>query len=236
MIRRLRSLGPAGLLAGCLFLALAAALWLLPLRHWLDAAVLWIQAHPAGGRGLFLLLFVAGAVAMVPGSLLVMSGGFLFGLIDGVLLVSLAVTLGATAALLIGRRLGRRRIGGWLEHRPRLAALDAAVAERGFLVVLLTRLSMAIPYNLLNYAFALSRVSLPAYVLGTGIGMLPAVLLYVYLGTLARNLDALLAAGGDAGEAAPWLLVAGLTLILAVVWILQRTASRLLAQAAGDRA
>ncbi len=235
MIRHLRTLGPAGLLVACLFAGLALALWLLPLRAWLGEAIHWIQLHPAGGRLVFLLLFVTAAVAMLPGSLLVMSGGFLFGLAEGFLLVSVAVTLGAIAALLVGRWLARERIGHWLSRRPRLAALDAAVGQRGFLVVLLTRLSLAIPYSLLNYAFAFSRVSLPAYVLGTWLGMLPAVLLYVYLGTLARNFDALLKSGGANGAAVPWLLGFGLLLIGAVVWVLHRTASRLLAEAGGER-
>ena len=166
---------------------------------------------------------------MVPGSLLFMCGGFLFGLSQGVPLVSIATVSGAVAALLVARGLGRAWVEERLHNQQRLRALDKAVQSRGLLVVMLTRMSLLLPYNLLNYAYGLSGVAIRPYALGTWIGMLPAVALYVYLGTLARSLGQLFDGEVSAGDAGPWLMAAGLVVAVAAVWVVHRTATRLLA-------
>jgi uncharacterized membrane protein YdjX (TVP38/TMEM64 family) len=218
-------------LAASLLLALMlAALWLLPLEAWLLEMLAWVQQHPVAGRLVYLVLFSVGSVLMVPGSLLVMCGGFLFGLWQGFLLVSVATVLGALAALLVARGIGRAWVEDRLHNQQRLMALDKAVQARGLLVVMLTRMSLLLPYNLLNYAYGLSGVGIRPYVLGTWIGMLPAVALYVYLGTLARSLSEVLDGEVSTGIAGPWLMGAGLVLAIAAVWLVHRTATRLLGE------
>lgn len=216
--------------ASLFFALLLAALWLLPLEAWLIDMLAWVQLHPLAGRLVYLLVFTVCSVLMVPGSLLVMSGGFLFGLVQGVPIVSVATVLGAVAALLVARGIGRAWVEERLHNQQRLMALDRAVQSRGLLVVMLTRMSLLLPYNLLNYAYGLSGVGIRPYAMGTWIGMLPAVALYVYLGTLARNLGELFDGEVDAGRAGPWLMAAGLLVALAAVWLVHRTATRLLAE------
>ncbi len=218
-------------LALALFLALLlAVLWFLPLRAWLFQLLAWVQLHPVAGRFAYLALFTIFTVLMVPGSLLVMCGGFLFGLVQGVLLVSVATVLGAVAALLVGRGLGRAWVQERLHNQQRLKALDLAVQSRGLLVVSLTRMSLLLPYNLLNYAYGLSGVALRPYIIGTWLGMLPAVALYVYLGSIARSLGELFDQGADIGVAGQLMMLAGLGLAIAAVWLVHRTATRLLSE------
>jgi uncharacterized membrane protein YdjX (TVP38/TMEM64 family) len=91
--------------------------------------------------------------------------------------VSVGSVLGATAAFLVGKTLLR----GWIERRiaayPRFQAIDRVVGEQGFKIVLLVRLSPLFPFNLLNYAFGLTKVRLWQYVLASWIGMLPGTLM-----------------------------------------------------------
>ena len=236
MLRSPRSLGSRALLIGLAFLVCAALIWFLPVRDGMLVALQWVEAHPAEGKAGFLALFIVATVLMVPGSLLVMAGGFLFGVGEGIAIVSVAVTLGGTAALFVSRYLGR----GWFRHHlgthPRLVAIDRAIASRSLLFVLLTRLSLALPYNLLNYLYGLTSVPLRSYVAGTWLGMLPAVALYVYLGAAARDLDELLRGEAELGAAGPWLMGAGFLLALLVVVLLNRTATRLLQAPVRDHA
>ena len=168
---------------------------------------------------------------MVPGSILTLGAGFLFKTFWGTVTVSIASTLGATAAFLIGRTLAR----GWIEQRlassEKFQAVDRAVGSQGFKVVLLMRLSPIFPFNLLNYAFGLTEVSLRNYVLASWIGMLPATIMYVYIGSAARSLTDL-AAGRFEGSIAQQVLFGfGLVLAIVVTVLVTRTARRVLDEA-----
>ena len=100
--------------------------------------------------------------------------------------VSISATLGATAAFLVGRYLARDAIARKIERNEKFAAIDRAVADEGWKIVLLTRLSPVFPFTLLNYAFGLTRVKLSHYVLASWIGMMPGTVMYVYLGSLVN--------------------------------------------------
>jgi uncharacterized membrane protein YdjX (TVP38/TMEM64 family) len=125
---------------------------------------------------------------MLPASLLTAGAGFAYGPVLGTLLVSPVSIVAATVSFLLGRTVAR----GWISRRTeadlRFRAVDAAVGEHGFRIVLLLRLSPLFPFNVLNYALGLTRVRLRDYVLGSAIGMFPGTALYVYLGSLVRDL------------------------------------------------
>jgi uncharacterized membrane protein YdjX (TVP38/TMEM64 family) len=153
-----------------------------------------------------------------------LGAGALFGVVKGSLIVSLAATLGATAAFLIGRHFARTWVEGKLAAHPKFTAIDQAVSRNGWQTVLLTRLSPAFPFTLLNYAYGLTHVSLKEYVLASWLGMLPGTVLYVYIGSLAQS-------NTPAGTRTPaqWaLLVIGLIATLAVTWLITRRAKQAL--------
>lgn len=223
------------LIGGVIFLAaMVIAVWTLPLDVWLDAAAGWIAEHPRLGRALFLAGFVLGTALMVPGSVLTMSGGYLFGLTGGVPLVSLGTALGGTLSYLIGRTVAREWVKEKVAGDRRIAALDQAIAQRGFVVVMLSRLSLLIPFNVLNYAYGLTRIRVVPYFFATWIGMIPAVVLYVYLGSVAKNVDQLVGGDVETGMAGKTLFVVGLLAIVAVTWIIHRTATRALRREMGE--
>lgn len=140
------------------------------------------------GPALFVLLYVVATVLFLPGSILTLGAGAAFGLVRGVVVVSIAATLGATAAFLVGRYLARDWVAARIERRGSFRALDEAVAREGWKIVGLMRLSPVVPFNLLNYAFGATRVPLRDYVLASWVGMLPGTVLYVYLGSVAGRL------------------------------------------------
>jgi uncharacterized membrane protein YdjX (TVP38/TMEM64 family) len=162
------------------------------LRAALDAIA---DLGPAG-PALFIALYIAATVAFLPGSILTLGAGAVFGVVWGTVWVSIASTLGATAAFLIGRHFARDWVAAKIESMPKFKAVDAAVAEGGWRVVGLIRLSPAFPFNLLNYAFGITSVGLRDYVLASWAGMLPGTVMYVYLGSLAGDLATNASGGG----------------------------------------
>jgi uncharacterized membrane protein YdjX (TVP38/TMEM64 family) len=210
-------------------LLVVAAGWALDARALLVTALDRIQALGAWGLLLFVALYVVATILFLPGAVLTLGAGAVFGLAKGVAMASLAATLGAASAFLVGRYLARDAVAQRLAASPGFRAIDAAVAREGWKIVGLLRLSPVFPFNVLNYAFGITRVSFRAYVLASWIGMLPGTLLYVYLGSLAGDL-ALLGQRSHERPAAQWaLFVAGLLATAAATAFVTRLARRALA-------
>ena len=191
----------------------------------------WVEGLGALGPLVFVVGYAAAVVAFVPGSVLTLAGGALFGLFEGVLYVFTAAVLGSTASFLIARHFARDSIAKRIEGDARFAAIDRAVGEEGRKIVFLLRLSPVFPFNLLNYALGLTRVRLADYLVAS-IGMLPGTLLYVYLGKLAGDVAAAVGGAGRVRGWAEWtLLGVGLGATAVVTILITRIASRALTQA-----
>ncbi|HBJ84011.1 MAG TPA: hypothetical protein DDZ88_09115 [Verrucomicrobiales bacterium] len=148
-------------------------------------------------------------------------------MVYGTGIVSIASTLGAALAFLVGRFLARDAIAARMAGNPAFAALDRALTDDGWKVVALARLSPVFPYTLLNYAFGLTKVRFTHYVLVSWIAMLPGTVLYVYLGSLAR-------VGGRGSEKTPaeWAMYAvGLLATVLVTVIITRMTRRAIREA-----
>ena len=223
-----RSAFRASLLAVTATALLLAAL-LLPVREWTTALLAWIGERGAWASAILALAWIPSAVLLVPGTILTLGTGFLLGLERGLAVVSLGSTVGATAAFLVGRTLGRDWVRRRIGERRTFEGIDRAIEAEGLKVVLLLRLSPLVPFNALNYALALTGVRLRDYVLGSWVGMLPGTLLYVWLGAGARSLAAI--AAGTAEHRGAWLLLfgAGLAATALAVVLVARAARRALA-------
>ncbi|HWR96985.1 MAG TPA: TVP38/TMEM64 family protein [Candidatus Methanoperedens sp.] len=216
----------AALVAGAA--ALIAAGRAFPIQQLLRSALDAIAGLGPAGVAAFVALYVLACVLMLPGSLLTLGAGAVFGVVRGVAIVSVASTLGATAAFFVGRHLAREWVTRRIAGNPRFAAIDAAVGREGWKIVGLTRLSPAFPFNLLNYAYGLTSVRPRDYVLASWIGMLPGTVMYVYLGSLAGSL-ATLGAPGTGRSPAQWALFGvGLAATVAVTVVATRIAQRAL--------
>ena len=176
----------------------------------------------------YMLFYALACIFAIPGSLLSLAGGFLFGLGAGILFVSAGATLGATLAFVVGRYLLRGWIVEKVGNNLKFQALDEAVAREGWKIVLLVRLCPIFPFPVTNYGFGITRVPLKQYVLASWIGMLPAMVVLVYIGSLASSL-ASLGAGGHTRTPLEWTLYAvGLIMAIVVVIYITRLAKRAL--------
>jgi uncharacterized membrane protein YdjX (TVP38/TMEM64 family) len=219
-------------LLAALVLGVMVAIRLLPLGAWSQAALDWVRGLGGWAYVAFIALYVLATVLFLPGSILTLGAGALFGVVTGTLLVSVSSTLGALAAFSLGRGVARDWVQSRISGNARFAALDAAVARDGWKIVLLTRLSPAFPFNLLNYAFGLTGVASRDYALASWLGMLPGTILYVYAGSLLGSV-AEIPSGPRGGERTPgeWVLAGiGLAATVAVSVYVARLARRALSQ------
>ncbi len=197
----------------------------------LDRFVTWVDGLGALGPAVFILGYVAATVAFIPGSVLTLAAGAIFGLGPGVVYVMVGATAGASLAFLLARSVAREAIAQRLAGNPRFAAIDRAVGREGLKIVLLLRLSPVFPFNLLNYGLGLTNVRFRDYV-AASIGMLPGSLLYTYSGFVAGSLARLAGdAGPERGPAYYAVVGLGLAATIAVTTIITRTARRAIREA-----
>jgi uncharacterized membrane protein YdjX (TVP38/TMEM64 family) len=206
----------------------AAIIWLGLHRELLQPATIERELQRFGGWApiLFLILYALATVLFVPGSVLTVAGGALFGPIWGTLWNLTGATLGATLAFMIARYAA----SDWVAARSgeRLGRLMRGVEEEGWRFVAFVRLVPLFPFNLINYAFGLTRIRLREYLLASLVCMVPGALAYSYLGYAGRE-----AASGQAGAIRKALLALAL---LAAVAFLPRLVRRVKGQRFTDPA
>ncbi len=211
-----------------LLAAIVAALLFLPVGEHVRGLLEWTRGRGLAGCLVVIVAYIVATVLFVPGSWLTLAVGFFFGVVAGTVVVSTGATLGAAAAFLVGRYLARDAIERRMAGLPRFRAIDAAVGRAGFKIVLLTRLSPLFPFNLLNYAFGLTRVGFWPYFFASWVGMIPGAILYVYLGATAQDLAQIFSGGVHGGAGQRALQYAGLAATLAVTLYVTRIARRAL--------
>ena len=211
--------------------ALIVASKTLPVTQWLKIFLAWTEGLGFWGPAFVAGFYVLACVLFLPGSILTLGAGAVFGLVVGTATVSVGSTLGAAAAFLVGRTVARNWIAGKVEGNPKFAAIDEAVGREGFKIVLLTRLSPVFPFNMLNYGFGLTKVRLRDYVLASWVGMFPGTVMYVYLGTVIGEVGRL-GAGGRQKTLGEWILLGvGLLVTIVVTVFVTRIARKALAEA-----
>ncbi len=218
--RKSKPLAKIALLVGAVLVLFLAARFL-PVEIWLKNFNQWIADLGTVGLIVFIFAYAAFALLMLPGAILTIGAGFIFGLGWGFAAVSVGSTLGASLAFLLGRFVARDKIRALTADKPTFRQIDRAIGERGARLIFLLRLSPIVPFNLSNYFYGLTAVRFWPYVLASWVGMMPGTLAYVYFGTLGR------AAAQSATDAGPergpleWTLLAvGLATTLAVtIWV-----------------
>lgn len=194
----------------------------------------WVEGLGLWGPLVFILGYAVATVAFIPGSLLTLAAGAIFGLVQGTIYTLVGATLGASAAFLVARYLARGAIERRIAGNAKFAAIDRAVGKEGFKIVALLRLSPVFPFNLLNYSLGLTRVRFLDYFLAS-VAMLPGTLLYVYYGKAAGSLAAV-AGGTQAEKGAGYWVTLGIGLLATVVvtTFITRLAGKALRQEIGE--
>ena len=209
-----------------LAVAIIIAVLAFPIKDYFLAVLEWTRDLGAWAPVLVAAFYIVACVLFLPGSILTLSSGYLFGLWVGMLTVWIGANLGACAAFLLGRTIAREWVAKKVSGNAHFSAIDEAVGQEGFKIVALLRLSPIIPFNFLNYALGLTKVSFPQYALATLIGMIPAGILYVYLGTAARDLTEIAAGEVKGSTEQQIFLYVGLAVTVVAVTVVTRIAAR----------
>jgi uncharacterized membrane protein YdjX (TVP38/TMEM64 family) len=200
----------------------------LPVLGWLVDFIRWVKGIGPAGSVLYAAVYIVGTALFFPGLPLTLGAGFIYGAVIGTLVVSPASVAGASLAFLIARYLARDWVTRRLKKYPQAATIDRAIEKNGFKVVVLLRLQPVLPFNMLNYALGLTSIRLRDYMLASWIGMFPATVLYIYLGSIMNDVSDLLRGRPNSGIAGRVLLWGGLAAIVVLVWWLGRIAKKAL--------
>jgi uncharacterized membrane protein YdjX (TVP38/TMEM64 family) len=220
MPRSAKSFPWKGIAVGLLAVALLAGVRLLPIVEWLKSFEAWVSGLGPWGAVLYGVLYVVAALLFVPGLVLTLGAGFVFGFVWGIVIVSAAATTAAALAFLIARYVARHRVEKWAKRNVKFHAIDRAIEKSGWKVVALLRLSPLVPFSISNYLYGLTAVRFLPYLVTSWIAMLPATLLYVSLGAAGKSV-------GSGRARSPWewiLLAVGLAATVAVTVLLARLA------------
>jgi uncharacterized membrane protein YdjX (TVP38/TMEM64 family) len=205
---------PRALLLPILLLVLVLSAFFLPVEQIMTGIQNWAKTNQSSAVFIVTACVILGTLLLLPVSVMTMLAGFLFGLAQGFLVVWFASLVASTIAFWIGRSFARPWIEHKIQRKTTFVAIDRAIQRKGFLVVLLTRLVMVLPYPALNYSLGLTNVSMRDYILATNIGGVPPFFLFVYLGTTVSDIAAII--NGDVRLEGNEMLL-GLTALFVVV-------------------
>ncbi|HTN70027.1 MAG TPA: TVP38/TMEM64 family protein [Methylomirabilota bacterium] len=212
--------------------ALSIAFLFLPTRDWFMWSEDYVRSLGNAGPIIMVVVYIVGAVFLVPGSAMTLGIASFFRPKTAFTVVLFGANGGALCAFILARTFFREKVVRWAEANPRFHLFDQDIGRQGFKMVLLARLSPIFPFNTLNYLLGVTPVKTGAYVLANLVGMLPGMILYVYIGVAAR--DALVEQA-DAGFFQQILKYGGLLATVAVVVVVTRIARKALREVEQQR-
>ena len=200
----------------------------------LQQALEWIESLGSIGAIAFIGIYIIATIAFLPAFILTLGAGVLFGVWWGSVYVFIGATLGAIAAFLVGRYLVRDWVAKKIAGNDKFSAIDRAVGKEGLKIVLLTRLSPIFPFNLLNYAFGVTGVSIKDYIIGS-IGMIPGTMMFVYIGSLAGSVALIGTETAPTNPTLQWTIrIVGFVATIAATIYITRIAKQALSQLTVD--
>jgi uncharacterized membrane protein YdjX (TVP38/TMEM64 family) len=205
---------------GILLLVLCLGWFLLPLREWVEALQSWLLGLGLWGVLIFTLILTVVTCLPAPDWPLPIAAGYVYGFWAFPLTYA-SIAFASMLAFLAARYLLRDKIRSLLVRRPKYRKLDRAVAEDGWQVVVLMRLSPIVPFNLQNYALGVTAIPFLQYLTATLIGITPGIAIYVYFGIFGKGL-------GDGPSAFDWVLfgLGVLATIALAILVLRKTKTK----------
>ena len=193
--------------------------------YWLDNLLPFLRS-PLGSV-LFVPIYAIWVSLLLPGVWLSMFAGVLYGTWFGSALVFVGAFIGAEIAFLLGRTFLRKWVQRKMSGLPKLQAIQKAVSHQGLKLVLLTRLSPAFPFSLLNLVYGISEVSVRDYTIGL-LGIIPGTVFFCGLGALAGDLSQMTSVLEGSGNNSSLINLIGITATVFVVWLVGRAAQQAL--------
>jgi uncharacterized membrane protein YdjX (TVP38/TMEM64 family) len=184
--------------AGIILLVLCLGWFLLPLREWIEALQAWLLGLGLWGVLIFAVILIVTTFLPAPDWPLPIAAGYVYGFWAFPLTYA-SIAFASVLAFLAARYLLRDKIQSLLNRRAKYRSLDKAIADDGWQVVVLMRLSPIVPFNLQNYALGVTAIPFMQYLTATLIGIVPGIAIYVYFGIFGRGL-------GSGATALDWVL------------------------------
>ena len=176
-------------------------------RENLDILQNWIKDFGIMAPIIYIGLWIAACIFFLPGLPVAILGGLVFDPMLAIIYASLGSTLGATAAFLIGRYAARDLVEGWKQKNKHVQKIDDGVKKNGWRMLLLTRSVPVFPFNLQNYVYGLTDISLPMYFFVSWITMIPGTVAYVLMASA-------LASGESPMQILIYIAIAGVLIVL----------------------
>ena len=174
------------ILAAVTIIALSGASAVVPVKDWVQSFIDWVEQLGWAGVIVFIVAYALATVLFLPGWIFTVSAGLIYGIVGGTLVALTGAVIGATLAFLVARYVLRTNIEEFAKKDSRFRAIDDAIGKNGWKIIGLLRLSPLIPFNLSNYFYGITSVSLKAYVVVSVVGMIPGTVLYAYLGAIGK--------------------------------------------------
>lgn len=207
-------------------LLIALLISTLPLKEWSVNVRDWLRLLGPWSLPTFILLYILTTTLCLPNIVLILIAGTVFGLVGGIISTSIADTLGAIICFGLGRTIARTYVKKLMTRYPTFAQLDRAVGEKGWKILLLSRLSPLFPSNILNYGFSCTKIVFWQFLLFTWLGMLPVIGFYVYIGYFGVTI----AAGSSKPEVLASQIGGLVATVIAAIYV-TRLAKKILSQA-----
>ena len=209
-------------------IVLASAAYFFPLVPALEHVSAWLGGLGVIGAALFAVLIAVSSLCLLPASPFIIAASAVFGFSLGLLTSALGIILGAASGYFLSRLFLRKDVADQLKGRPTFKAIDQAIAEEGWKIVLLLRLC-PIPFGLANYLYGLTAIPFLPYLITTFLGAIPGLILFSHLGSAGKaGLQAL--ASGNLNKGGGEIVLLGLSLAATIVLVvlLPRIARRAL--------
>lgn len=209
-------------------------------RQHLTILVHWVEAHRRRGAALLIAVHITCTVCLVPTAVLAVAAGALFGFTRGMVLIWIASIFGEVMAFTLGRYLFRAYIERISAAWPMWIAMEDALKQDGWKLVMLLRICPASPFVVLNYALGSTSLPFSHYFWPSVFGIAPGIALYVWGGALVKDLSDVAHADGALANATPpqariaFGIISGVTVILVLfgtAWYTKRALARRLARA-----
>jgi uncharacterized membrane protein YdjX (TVP38/TMEM64 family) len=214
-------------LASAVLLVLCLGWLLLPLRQWIEALQSWLLGLGLWGVCVFAIILIVMTFLPAPDWPLPVAAGYVYGFWAFPLTYT-SIAFASVLAFLAARYLLRDKIRSFLNRRPKYRSIDKAVAEDGWQVVVLMRLSPIVPFNLQNYALGVTAIPFLQYLTATLIGIVPGIAIYVYFGIFVKGL-------GNGLSALDWVMFGlGVVATIALAVLVARKTKTKFAQQKSD--
>lgn len=152
----------------------------LKLKLFLEGLGIW-------GMVIFAVLFVLATIFLIPGSVLVIVAGLVYGPIKGSIIALVSATIASVVCFVLARYLGREAISNRFKNNKVFQGVEEGLEKYGLEFLIITRLVPLFPYTLQNYAYGLTNMQLSKFAIISFLTMIPGTLMYVLLGSSIGN-------------------------------------------------